>query len=160
MKGSEVELPGLLSLRGAGMIFSGNNAVTIDDKGRLAVPARYRAALMSEAQGQLTITRTPEGLRLYPQPVFEHIATKVIPAHPDLKQRAALRLQFVGEAMAVEMDAQGRLLIPGQYRAELGAAVVMLGQVDYFALFSEAGWAARKAAVSADFSAGFEALDI
>lgn len=142
------------------MVFSGNNAVTIDDKGRMAVPARYRAALMSEASGQLTITRTPEGLRLYPQPEFERIATQVIPAHPDLKQRAALRLQFVGEAMSVEMDAQGRLLIPAQYRAELGVSVVMLGQVSYFALFSEAGWAARKSAVSDDYSAGFASLDI
>lgn len=142
------------------MVFSGNNAVTIDDKGRMAVPARYRGALMSEAAGQLTITRTPEGLRLYPQPEFERIATQVIPAHPDLKQRAALRLQFVGEAMSVEMDAQGRLLVPAQFRAELGSSVVMLGQVSYFALFSEAAWAARKSAVADDYSAGFAALDI
>lgn len=141
-------------------MFSGNHAVTIDDKGRMAVPARFRAPLLSEAQGQLTITRTPEGVRLYPQPVFEHIAKNVIPAHPDLKQRAALRLRFVGEAMAIEMDAQGRVLVPGQYRAELGSSAVLVGQVDYFVLYSEADWAARKSAVADDYSAAFAALDV
>ncbi|ROH93429.1 division/cell wall cluster transcriptional repressor MraZ [Stagnimonas aquatica] len=141
-------------------MFSGNHAVTIDEKGRMAVPARFRAALLSEAQGQLSLTRTPDGLRLYPQPVFEHIAKNVIPNHHDLKQRAALRLQFVGEAMAVEMDAQGRVLVPAQYRAELGSSAVLVGQVDFFALYSEAGWAARRSAVADDYSAAFAALDI
>lgn len=141
-------------------MFSGSHSASIDEKGRLAIPARFRAPLMAEAQGQLAITPTPEGVKLYPLPVFEHIAKEVIPKHPDITQRRALKNLFVGQSIAVEMDSQGRLLVPAKFRETLGNTVVLVGQTDHFALWSEAAWAAHVAASEADYAAAFAALDL
>jgi MraZ protein len=141
-------------------MFSGSHTASIDEKGRLAVPSRFRAALAAEAQGQLAITPTPEGVKLYPLPVFEHIAKHVIPKHPDIAQRRALKNLFVGQSITVEMDAQGRLLVPARFRETLGSTVVLVGQVDHFALWSEAEWAAHTKAGEADYAAAFAALDL
>ena len=141
-------------------MFSGSHTASIDEKGRLAVPARFRAALSAEAQGQLAITPTPDGLKLYPLPVFERIAREVIPKHPDIAQRRALKNLFVGQSITVEMDAQGRLLVPAAFREKLGAGVVLVGQVDHFALWSEAAWSAHVAEGEADYTAAFAALDL
>ena len=93
-------------------MFSGSHTASIDEKGRLAIPARFRAALAADAQGQLAITPTPDGIKLYPMPVFENIAKNIIPKHPDIAQRRALKNLFVGQSMTLEMDAQGRMLVP------------------------------------------------
>lgn len=160
MKGSEMELPGLLSLSSGPHMFSGSHSASIDEKGRLAVPARFRAALAAEAQGQLAITPTPEGVKLYPLPVFERIAREVIPKHPDIAQRRVLKNLFVGQSITVELDAQGRMLVPAKFREVLGASVVLVGQVDHFALWSEAAWAAHVAAGEATYGTAFAALDL
>lgn len=141
-------------------MFSGSHTASIDEKGRLAIPARFRAALAADAQGQLAITPTPDGIKLYPMPVFEHIAKNVIPKHPDIAQRRALKNLFVGQSMSLEMDAQGRMLIPAAFREKLGSTVVLVGQVDHFALWSEAAWAAHVAEGEADYTAAFAALDL
>lgn len=142
-------------------MFSGSHTASIDDKGRLAIPARFRAALAAEAQGQLAITPTPDGVKLYPLPVFEHIAKTVIPQHPDIAQRRVLKNLFVGQSIVVEMDAQGRLLVPPKFRETLGGSVVLVGQVDHFALWSEVEWTAYSAAAGkADYTAAFAALDL
>ncbi len=141
-------------------MFSGSHTASIDEKGRLAIPARFRAALAADAQGQLAITPTPDGIKLYPMPVFEHIAKNVIPKHPDIAQRRALKNLFVGQSMSLEMDAQGRMLIPASFREKLGSSVVLVGQVDHFALWSEAAWSAHVAEGEADYTAAFAALDL
>ncbi len=141
-------------------MFSGSHNASIDEKGRLAIPARFRAALAADAQGQLAITPTPDGIKLYPLPVFERIAKEVIPKHPDIAQRRALKNLFVGQSMTLEMDAQGRMLLPPRFRDALGTAVVLVGQVDHFALWSEAAWTAHAAASEADYAAAFAALDL
>lgn len=141
-------------------MFSGSHTASIDEKGRLAIPARFRAALAADAQGQLAITPTPDGIKLYPMPVFEHIAKNVIPKHPDIAQRRALKNLFVGQSMSLEMDAQGRMLIPASFRERLGASVVLVGQVDHFALWSEAAWTAHVAEGEAEYAAAYAALDL
>lgn len=141
-------------------MFSGSHALTIDDKGRLAIPARFRAQIATDCAGQLVITRVPAGVRLFPMPVFEHIAKTVIPAHPVIAQREVLRELFVGEAINLDMDAQGRLLLPTAFRAELGANAMLVGQVDCFALWSESAWARRKAESAAAYADAFAALNL
>ena len=103
---------------------------------------------------------TPEGVKLYPQPVFEHIAKNVIPAHPDVAQRRLLQRLFVGGSMQLEMDAQGRLLVPPEFRQTLGAELMLVGQVDHFLLMPAAEWAAFKAASTGSYEAAYAALNL
>ena len=125
----------------------------------MAVPAFFRPALSADAGGRLSLIQVPEGVRIYPTPVFERIAKNSVAKHPDLKQRAALMLKFVGGAMPVEMDAQGRVLIPAPFRGQFSGAAMLVGQMDHFVLFSEAGFQQRDAAVEGDFIAGLDSLD-
>lgn len=141
-------------------MFSGSYAVTIDDKGRMAVPAFFRPALNADAGGKLSLIPTPEGLRIYPTPVFERIAKNDVAKHPDLKQRAAMMVKFVGAARSVELDTQGRVLIPTDFRAQFIGAAVLMGQMDYFVLSTEADAAKRDAQLHDDFVAGLAALDV
>jgi len=132
-------------------MFSGNHAVSIDEKGRMAVPARFRPTLSELAGSRLVIAPAPGGeVRLYPQPLFEQIAREQIQKLTNPEHKKALLRGFIGRAIHLDMDGQGRVLIPGQYRAALSASAVLVGQVDYFALWSEAEWTRQEAALSDD----------
>lgn len=141
-------------------MFSGSHNASIDEKGRLAIPARFRAALMADAQGWLAMAPTPEGIKLYPMPVFERIAKEAIPRHPDIRQRRLLKDMLIGQSMTVEMDAQGRLLVPPKFREALTASVVLVGQIDHFALWSDAAWATHTTASEPEYATAFAALDL
>jgi MraZ protein len=141
-------------------MFLGTHPVTVDEKGRLAIPARFRAALMGEAEGRLVMAPAPDGeTRLYPQPEFERIARELVPtlATPELK-KAMLR-GFIGRAIHLEMDAQGRILVPAQFRTGLTASAVLVGQMDYLALWGETDWNARAEASREHIDAAFAALN-
>lgn len=129
-------------------MFSGNYTVSIDEKGRMAVPAPFRPLL---AHKQLVIAPAPGGeVRLYPQPLFEQIAREQVQKLSNPEHRKALLRGFIGRAIHLEMDAQGRVLIPAQYRAALGGAAVLTGQIDYFALWSEAEWQRQEPVLTDD----------
>ncbi|MDA8093610.1 MAG: division/cell wall cluster transcriptional repressor MraZ [Betaproteobacteria bacterium] len=124
-------------------MFRGVAKLTLDGKGRLVVPARYRDALLADCAGRLVITADPSKcLLLYPQPEWEPIQEKImqLPAlHP---QARALQRLLVGHAEDVEMDGAGRLLVSTPLRefAELQKHVMLVGQGIKFELWDEAKW--------------------
>ena len=60
------------------MVFRGGPVLTLDGKGRITVPVRWRDMLVATVQGQLVVAKNPDGcLSLYPLPVGEHIYTCV-----------------------------------------------------------------------------------
>lgn len=134
-------------------MFTGSYPVTIDEKGRFAIPARFRAELMTEAQGQLSISRIGSRLKLYPQPVFEALATKILNDASNFADRDVMLNRFVGSSMRLDMDAQGRLLVPADLRERITGDAVLVGQVDRFMLISAADWAAYQAESEAQFLA-------
>ena len=141
-------------------MFSGSQAVTIDEKGRIAIPAKLRAQIIELAQGRLVVSPDPEGIKLYPQPEFERIAKEVIPKHPDVAQRRLLKMRMIGDAVQLEMDAQGRMVLPLEIRKNLGTDAVLLGQSEYLVLMSVGDWEAFKRATDADYRAAYAALDL
>src|SRR3990167_6832020 len=125
-------------------MFRGLNAIAIDDKGRLAVPARYRDLVQDEADGILVVTIDTEErcLLLYSYPQWEEIELKLqaLPSfHP-----AARRIQrlLIGHATEVEMDRNGRILLPALLReyAGLGEMVMLIGQGKKFEIWGESQW--------------------
>ena len=61
-----------MQLSGVKVVFQGSSALTLDAKGRISIPTRHRDALMSQADGRLTLTRHPDGcLLVYPRPEWE-----------------------------------------------------------------------------------------
>ncbi|MCL6554743.1 MAG: division/cell wall cluster transcriptional repressor MraZ [Burkholderiales bacterium] len=127
-------------------MFRGATALSLDAKGRLAVPARHREALQVQGGGRLVLTAHPHRcLLLYPQPEWEPIQEKIM-ALPSLdKQASLLQRLLVGFAEDVEMDGAGRVLISPVLRefAGLEKQVMLVGQGSHFEVWSEASWRAQ-----------------
>lgn len=125
-------------------MFQGNNAINMDAKGRFAVPTRVRETLASVCDGRLVITAHNEErcLLVYPEPQWQEIAAK-IEALPNLT-KAVGRLQrlLIGYAAQLEMDSNGRVLLPATLReyANLDKKLMLVGQGKKMELWSEEGW--------------------
>ncbi|MEJ5210137.1 MAG: division/cell wall cluster transcriptional repressor MraZ, partial [Burkholderiales bacterium] len=86
-------------------MFRGATALSLDAKGRLAVPARHRDALHAQGGGRLVLTAHPHRcLLLYPQPEWEPIQQKIMSLPSLDRQASLLQRLLVGFAEDVEMD--------------------------------------------------------
>jgi len=128
-------------------VFQGATELTLDAKGRLAVPTRYRDALLSGGGG-LVLTAHPDGcLLLYPRVAWEPIGAKVQALSSFNEQARWWQRLLVGFAEDVEPDAQGRLLISPALRkfAHLEKEIMLVGQGSHFELWSAPDWEERLA---------------
>lgn len=133
-------------------MFQGAAALSLDAKGRLAIPARHREALVTTAGGKLVLTAHPHRcLLLYPEPAWEPIRDKVLAASSFNPQSAAIKRLLVGNARDEEMDAAGRLLVAPELRqfAQLEKLVWLVGQGSHFEIWSDAGWQKQQEAIFA-----------
>jgi MraZ protein len=123
-------------------MFAGSHQLTVDDKGRLAVPARFRAQLAETHGLQVVITMGPRtSLEIYPAAVFNSIAEQ-IQNMEDREAAELLKLAFVGRAVETEIDKQGRVMLPQFLRkqARLESGVVLVGQINRLELWAEEIW--------------------
>ncbi|MBN8441446.1 MAG: division/cell wall cluster transcriptional repressor MraZ [Thauera sp.] len=145
-------------------MFQGAVALSLDAKGRLAIPARHRDALAVQ-DGQVLITAHPHRcLLVYPVPAWIPIRDQVL-ALPSLDARAAmLKRLLVGYAQDEALDASGRVLIAPSLRqfAQLEKQVWLVGQGSHFELWSDARWQEQQeqmlALATGGLPAGFESL--
>jgi MraZ protein len=130
-------------------VFQGAAALSLDAKGRMSVPARHRDLLQALCEGQLTITKHPEGcLMVFPRPAWEVFRDKVA-ALP--MSAAGWKRIFLGNAMDVEIDGSARVLISPELRtaAGLNKDVMLLGMGSHFELWDAERYAAHEAEVMA-----------
>lgn len=128
-------------------VFRGATKITLDAKGRLAFPARYRERLATRCEGRLVCTVDPDYcLLIYPLPDWEEIERKLMRL-PSLNQKAR-RLQrlMVGYASELDLDSHGRILVPRELRefASLDRQAILFGQGNKFELWDEARWNERR----------------
>ncbi len=131
---------GLPMLRGA-------TKVTLDAKGRLAIPVRYRDQLMTRAEGRLVATVDRDYcLLIYPLPDWEEIERKLTRLPALNKQSRRLQRLMLGHATELEMDSHGRVLLTRELRefAGLDRQAMLIGQGNKFELWSEERWSARR----------------
>ena len=124
-------------------MFRGVTQLSLDAKGRLAIPARYRGGLMSFCEGRLIVTADPSRcLLIYPQPAWEPIEQKLNNLSSFNSKTRSLQRLLVGNASDVEMDATGRILLSPPLRqfAGLSKEVVLIGQGAKFELWDEEQW--------------------
>lgn len=133
-------------------MFQGVTQLSLDSKGRLAVPARHRDMLLAQCAGQLVLTADADGcLLLYPQPEWLPIREQLL-KFPSFNPRArALQRLLIGHAEEVQLDNAGRLLISPALRAyaALDKRVMLLGQGNKFEVWDEARWQAQQEAMRA-----------
>ncbi len=124
-------------------MFRGTAYLNLDVKGRLAIPAKQRERLLGVGDSNLIITvDRARCLLLFPVSTWETIERDFadLPAFDDAA-RSVLRL-YVGHAEEVEMDAQGRILLPQHLRefADLEKRVALVGQGLKFEIWNEQRW--------------------
>jgi MraZ protein len=132
------------------ILFRGNTTVNLDEKGRFAIPTRYRGRVQEICASHLIVTVAVderctgmEGcLWLYPLPEWESFEKKIIELPAFNQMAAKLKRFLIGNAYECEMDAQGRLLLPEKLRnfANLHKKVVLVGQLNRFEVWNEQMW--------------------
>jgi MraZ protein len=146
-------------------VFQGETAITVDDKGRLAVPTAYRDLVARDCGNRLVLTYSPFDagcLWIYPQQVWEQVRDSVM-AKPNMKASVRLLQQkLVGSAAFLEPDANGRVTVPPSHRNAVGIEkkAVLLGMGDKFELWSEQAHRAQIQQTLSDDDLGDELLDL
>ncbi|HEY3699063.1 MAG TPA: division/cell wall cluster transcriptional repressor MraZ [Spongiibacteraceae bacterium] len=126
-------------------MYSGSYAVTMDAKGRLAIPVRFREQLQAEGLNRLVVTAHHADLcvLIYPESQWRILAPQ-IQALPNIKSASVRRLQrlVLGNASPQEMDANGRILLPPTLRdlAGLGKDLVVAGLGHRLEIWNESDW--------------------
>jgi transcriptional regulator MraZ len=131
----------------ANVVFQGPAALTLDGKGRIAIPARHRELLAAMDVHQLTVTKHPEGsLMIFPRPAWEHFRDRVAALPMD---SSGWKRVFLGNAMDVDIDASSRVLIAPELRASAGLVrdVMLLGMGSHFELWDAQRHAAHEVEV-------------
>jgi transcriptional regulator MraZ len=130
-------------------MFRGLSKVTLDTKGRMAIPSRYRDRIISRSEGQLilTVDRRDTCLLLYPLPDWEEIERKLTRLPIMHRQSRRLQRLMQGHATEADMDGHGRILVPGVLRefAGLDKQGMLVGQGNRFELWDEERWTNNRA---------------
>lgn len=130
-------------------MFRGLNGVNVDDKGRIVLPTRCRERLQEEdSAGQMVMTIDTEEkcLLLYPLAIWEEIEKKLagLPSF----NAAARRIQrlLIGHATEVDLDSQGRILLPPLLReyGGINKRVMLVGQGKKLEIWDENHWQERR----------------
>jgi MraZ protein len=120
-------------------MFLGEYLHSVDNKGRLAIPARFRSKIERGA----VLTRGIDAcLYVYPMETWEQKARELDAAIIDPRQRRLIERRFFGMALEVELDSQGRIVIPARFRqyAGLDSEAMVIGTRDRFEIWSTSGW--------------------
>nr|WP_087146253.1 division/cell wall cluster transcriptional repressor MraZ [Crenothrix polyspora] len=135
-------------------MFRGNTTVNLDEKGRFAIPTRYRSRVQETCACQMIVTVAVdercvgmEGcLWIYPLPEWEELEKKIKELPAFNKMAAKLKRFLIGNAYECEMDTQGRILLPEKLRnfANLHKKVVLVGQLNRFEVWNEEIWAKKE----------------
>ncbi len=138
-------------------MFIGEYQHSIDDKGRLAIPTKFRAEMKAGA----VITRGLDNcLFVYTMTEWKKLADKLATLPISQKNtRAFTRLMLAG-AMDVKLDKQGRIVLPDYLRkyAAMKRKVVVTGLYNRLELWDEAEWSKYKAGAEKNSTDIAEAL--
>lgn len=125
-------------------MFRGANSISLDDKGRLAIPARYRNLLSLDCDGKLvcTIDLKQPCLLLYPLPEWQVIEKKLATLSTMNPTERRLQRLLLGYADDCEMDKNGRVLLatPLRQHAGLTKKLMLVGQLNKFEIWDEEVW--------------------
>jgi MraZ protein len=118
----------------------GNYLATVDEKGRMKIPADFLAELRKTGKKFYVTSETGGMARIYPMKSWEEIEKKLakVSSHNRAKQKFLARANYYGQV--VEVDGQGRILIPPTLResAQMKGEVDVQGQLTYLEVWNHA----------------------
>jgi MraZ protein len=128
-----------------GATFHGATVITLDAKGRLAVPTRHRDALLDSGR-TLVLTAHPDGCALvYPEAAWEPVRAQVEKFPAFHAQASWWKRLLLGFEEHVQPDGSGRVLVSAALRmhAKLEREAMLVGQGRYFELWDPGVWRAK-----------------
>jgi len=129
-------------------MFRGAAKITLDDKGRMVIPARYRDRLAERSQGHLIVTVNLDGecLLIYPMGDWEPVERRLMELPTLNAESRRLQRLMVGHATDLALDGHGRVLLPSELRdfAKIERNAMLVGQGSRCELWQEARWMERR----------------
>jgi len=125
------------------MIFRGLNKINLDTKGRITIPVRYKESLSNLSNNLLICTIDQDHcLLLYPLKFWKSIEKKIMELPTLNATSRRLQRLMVGHAAELEMDSNGRILIPKELRefARLQKQTMLVGQGRKFEIWNYDDW--------------------
>jgi MraZ protein len=123
-------------------MFRGSSFHTIDTKGRIIIPARFRDVIKAQGLNGVMVSRMDGGLVAYTYDEWCKIETRILSLAEKSENMRRFRRVFIGGAFECSCDKQDRILIPQNLRlyAELGKEIVLVGVLDHFEIWSRKSW--------------------
>ena len=133
-------------------MFRGSSFHTIDAKGRIIVPKRFREVMGDGSAGSLMVSRMDNGLVAFTLKEWEKIESRILALAEKSENMRRFRRVFIGGAFECNCDRQDRILIPPTLReyAELDKEIVLVGVLDHFEIWSRENWDKENTAMEKD----------
>ena len=134
-------------------MFRGSSFHTIDNKGRLIVPARFRDFIRSGEGDGVMISRMDSCLVAYPYNEWHNLETKIVSLAETSENMRRFRRVFIGGAFECSCDKQDRILIPQSLRqyADFNKEIVLVGVLEHFEIWARQKWEQENIALEKDF---------
>jgi len=151
--------------KGSQLRFRSRSEHTLDTKGRLNIPSRFREVLRESYSETLVVTNWQKSLKAYPVPEWKKVEDKLINQAPNLPGFSDFVRYVISGVAECPLDKQGRILLPGSLRTEfgIGSEVILNGMLDHFEIWDKGAWVdetRRTRDKFKDFEQGLSSLGI
>ncbi len=145
--------------------FRSRSEHTLDAKGRLNIPSRFREVLRGVYTEELVVTNWDKSIRAYPLSVWKTIEDKLISDGQKLPGMGDFVRYVISGVTECKLDRQGRILLPLSLRTEfgIGKEVVLNGMLQHFEVWDKTAWLAETRRTRdnfKNFEAGLSSLGI
>jgi MraZ protein len=145
--------------------FRSRSEHTLDSKGRLNIPSRFRDVLQGHYQEQLMVTNWHKCLKAFPAKVWEQIETTLLVQGKKQPRMDSFRRYIISGVADCTLDKQGRILLPPTLRTDfdLKKDVVLNGMLDHFEIWDKTAWEEERKQTRdkfSDFEQSLSALGI
>ena len=134
-------------------MFRGSSFHTIDNKGRLIVPVRFRQFIKSKDGDGVMISRMDNCLVAYPFKEWRNLENKILSLAETSENMRRFRRVFIGGAFECSCDKQDRILVPQSLRqyADFNKEIVLVGVLEHFEIWARQKWEQENIALEKDF---------
>ncbi len=123
-------------------MFRGSSFHTIDAKGRIIIPTRFRDVIKASGKDSIMITRLDSCLFAYTHDQWSKLEQKILQLPVKSEEMRRFQRVFIGSAQDCRCDSQGRVLIPPflkQYSG-LEKEIVLVGVLERFEIWAKENW--------------------
>jgi len=123
-------------------MFRGSSFHTIDPKGRIIIPSRFRDLIRANGGDGAMVSRMDNCLVAYPFDEWRKIEARILAQVEKSESMRRFRRVFIGGAFDCPCDGQNRILVPPSLRqyAGLEKDIVLVGVLDHFEIWSKENW--------------------